>query len=275
MSQTLAYSHETLDLPVFPPSTKIQGRILERVRAAKRAVVVAGHYCLAEHMQELSHESEAEMLSFAVGAELVREGLRAGHDSHLVLWVNDIGITELQRTQLRENYALPSNYAEILDARQFDASRLTVMFESAMRNKASTMLRKLYKREPDLFSRAEATREDLVRCVGGTTCGMDQMATTMAYVVEGPEGEQLVVKEGPSPKCNLILATFFTELRRRFAPTLLLNVFNEVYTYRVGLGVHVSQSVLGNPTPILNVFCDGTKVYCGPEDCLSELGRLG
>jgi hypothetical protein len=138
------------------------------------------------------------------------------------------------------------------------------MFESTMRNKASTLLRKIYKRRPQLFERVSASSEGLVRCVQSTVCEMETSTTNTAYVVSGPDAEKLVVKEGPNPKCNLILATLFNELRQLFAPKLQINVFNNVYRYRLQLGIHVSRKVLENTTPFLNVFCDGDDVLCEP-----------
>ena len=38
---------------------------------------------------------------------------------------------------------------------------------------------------------------------------------------------------------------------------LILNIFNELYAYRLKLGIHVSQAIFDNQAPIKSVFCDG------------------
>lgn len=259
--------HRTED-GVMSVAQAIHPWIYDRIRSIRSTVIVAGHYCLAEHMTELSHRGTSEIYSFEVGVKLLQSALLHDRKCTLVVWVNDIGIPIETRNTLKENYKLPSNYLEILNFLKVPEANIRVIFESSMRNKASTLLRKLYKRDPDSFERVQADRADLIRCVGGPVCDADSRSPT-AYVVKGPSGEPLVVKEGSNPKCNLILATFFRELNRQFKPQWLLNVFNDVYTFRVALGVHVAQTVLDNRTPITNVFCDEKRVYCGDNDCLT------
>ena len=238
--------------------------ILYTVPPNHPSVVVAGHYCLAEHMQELSAESEAELASFEFGVRFLAEASRRGHRSQLILWVNDIGISTDARAAIKSNYELPESYQRVLEDVPVEGEDLTVIFESSMRNKASTLLRKLYKRQPYLFEKVSARRGDLVRCVQNTECEKESRVASAAYVVPGPDAERLVVKEGPNPKCNLILATFFKELQQRFSHKLQLNVFNCVYKYRLQLGIHVSRSILENPTPFFNIFCDGDEFLFEP-----------
>lgn len=227
------------------------------VKTQNPSVVIAGHYCLAAHMNELSHHGNAEADSFALGCGLTASAHAHSTRSQLVLWINDIGIDPSLRPQLRESYELPENYREILYRARLTDDDLTVIFESTIRNKASTLLRRLYKHRPYLFRKVGANTSGLVRCVGAAPCGIDTDAIQHAYVVNGPDGEPLVVKDGSNPKCNLILATFFEELRARFSPALFINIFNDVYQYRVGLGIHVSRYLFDNSTPFVNVFCDG------------------
>lgn len=248
--------------------------ILMRARSASSSVVVAGHYSLADNMQELSSDGEPEVQSFAVGAHLVAQARHCGCTSRLVVWINDIGVPNGKRQDLKEHYALPDNYLRIIEGSGLDPAEVVVIFESTMRNKASVLARKLFKWEPELFEKVSASRGDLVRCVSADACGLDGPKAQTAYVVEGPTGEPLVVKEGPNPKCNMILATLFAHLRERFSPKLILTVFNDIYAYRLSLGVHVSQAILGNPTPMTSVLCDGQKVYCGASDCLYRNDRI-
>lgn len=251
---------------------ELEASVLQRLRQTPRSMVVAGHYCLAEHMEELSSKGEPEVMSFAVGAEMVSQARAAGNQSRLVLWVNDIGITMLQREACRHKGLIPDEYRSGLTAAGLVESDVDVLLESAMRNKASTSLRKLYRRAPDLFDKVSPDDPDLVRCVSRSVCspGDDVEKAGAAYVVDGPNGERLVVKEGSNPKCNLILATFFGELQRRHGPQHIFAVFNDVYVYRLTLGVHVAQAVLGNPVPISLLLCDGERTYAGPNDCIYD-----
>ncbi len=264
----IAYNHQLTEDVSGQSEMTIHPWIYDRIRSIQSTVIVAGHYCLAEHMTELSYCGMPELQSFEVGVKLLQQALLHDRKCTLIVWVNDIGIPVETRHALKEDYSLPDNYLEILDLVGAPESNIQVIFESSMRNKASTLLRRLYKRNPDIFERVQADRADLIRCVGGPVCNADSGSRT-AYVVKGPSGEPLVVKEGSNPKCNLILATFFGELNRQFKPQWLLNIFNDVYTFRVALGVHVAQTVLDNRTPITNVFCDDVRVYCGDNDCLT------
>lgn len=244
-------------------------KILDEVPPNHPSVVVAGHYCLAEHMQELSAESDAEVMSFEFGTRFVAEANKKHKKSHLVLWINDIGISADAREAIKADYALPESYQKVLNGVALDSKHLTIMFESSMRNKASTLLRKLYKRQPHLFEKVSAKSNDLVRCIQSAVCEKESSLAKTAYVIPGPDAERLVVKEGPNPKCNLILATFFNELRQRFSPRMQINVFNQVYRYRLQLGIHVSRSILENTTPFHNVFCDGDDILFEPStSCL-------
>lgn len=232
--------------------------LIERFRRADSSVVVAGHYCVAEDMQDLSHEGVEEASSFQLGARTVAAMLRNGRRSHLILWVNDIGIPPDQRSAIKATYRLPSNYQSILDGERVPQQNLMVCFESTMRNKASTLLRKLYKKTPDKFSKIASTSADLVRCVGDSKCDVARQGQ-MAYTIVGPTGERLVVKDGPNPKCNLILASLFNDLSKKYQPRVQINIFNELYSYRIGLGIHVFRALLENQMPIVNVFCDGNR----------------
>lgn len=233
--------------------------VLDRLNPNYPAVVVAGHYSLADYMEDVSSNGESEVTSFAVGVSLVSCAIKQGKTMTLVLFINDIGITGSHRENLKNNYTLPENYQKIMDQASLERKHLTVVFESAMRNKASTLLRKIYKREPEIFERVNARDANLVRCVSSTSCDFEPTGHH-AYVVSGPSGEKLVVKEGPNPKCNLILATFFNEISKKLSPKVIINVFNEIYAYRLSLGVHVCQQVLKNKTSFKNIYCDGVAL---------------
>jgi hypothetical protein len=224
------------------------------------SVIVAGHYSVAAHMSDFSDTGPAELMSFALGAELVQRSMAHGRISRVVLWINDIGIDQVERAKLRQQYAIPDNYATVIKNANLNEDNIKVMYESSTRNKASTTLRKLYTRKPHLFTRIDASEKELVRCVNNNTCAFEERTGEIAYVIRGPNNEQLVIKEGPNPKCNLILATLFHDLTELFAPSIIVNIFNDIYEYRITLGEHVARTIFGLSTPIMNVFCDGANL---------------
>ena len=232
---------------------------LSRLPKADNSIVVAGHYCLAQAMSELSHDSESEEKSFELGVKLVADALKRNAQSDLVLWVNDIAIDPHLRQAMKQNYQMPANYLSIMEKFEMEESKVSIFFESTMRNKASVLLRKLYKRTPELFKKVNASQHGLVRCVNDQRCGIED-AGKMAYIVDGPDGEPLVVKEGTNPKCNLILAVFFSDLQKKYSSSSLINIFNTVYTYRLKLGIHVSKNVLNSDITFHNIFCDGSEI---------------
>ncbi|QKT04628.1 hypothetical protein HUS23_12830 [Ectothiorhodospiraceae bacterium 2226] len=226
--------------------------------SVRRAAIIAGHYCLSPELSDLSHDSDAEEISFLSGAKLLHDLRSQGKDGVLVLWINDIGIDPAERERLRAEYALPENYRAILDRYALSRSDVSVMFESAMRNKASTTLRKLAKRSPETFLVVSPDDPALVRCINRATCQAEPPGRV--YAVQGPDQEMLVVKEGPNPKCNLILGTFLKQVTSDYAPDIVVNIFNAIYSNRIRFGVYVSKHVLGNSTPIFNYFADGDVV---------------
>jgi len=236
--------------------------VLNKIDNMKSAVIIAGHYCLAEHMQELSSNGDAEVMCFELGAQLFSRALKKGITHHLVVWVNDIGINQKQREEIKRNFTLPDNYLHILELYKIKPSQVTVMFEGSMRNKASTLVKKIQKNQPGRLKKVDANCSDLVRCIQNSACDTQLQEKNHVYIIDGPNNEQLVIKEGPAPKCNLILATFFSELLNLFTAHHFINVFNDVYTYRLRLGIHVSYSLLNNSATMTNLLCDGEKIKC-------------
>ena len=250
---------------IATPSEAIQS-VLRSWVDTDPCVVVAGHYSLADYMSDVSNEGEAEAMTFDVGVGLVAQAIDQGRACHLVVLVNDIGVSTDQRGRLKDGYELPVNYRQTMVGAGLDESHLSVVFESTMRNKASTTLRKVYKRQPHLFERVSASDARLVRCVDRSVCDAQTPAGATAYVVPGPDGEKLVVKEGPNPKCNLIMATFFHDLTKNHKPRGIINIFNELYAYRLKLGIHVSRLIFDNQTPFMNVYCDGEELLTDADE---------
>lgn len=247
------------------PLTKFNfdhSQVIELIDNKTSAVIIAGHYCMAAHMQELSSTGDAEIMCFELGVQLLKRALSNGNHHDLVIWVNDIGINRQQRERMKETYTLPDNYQRVLDSHGLDSSNVTVMFESSMRNKASTLVKKILKQQPGRLTKVHANNANLVRCVQNIGCDLSMQTENHAYVIEGPNKEQLVIKEGPAPKCNLILATFFNELATMFSPQHFVNIFNDVYAYRLRLGVHVANNLLNNTITMTNILCDGEQTRC-------------
>ncbi len=228
---------------------------LDALAACAGVAVIAGHYCVAPELEDLSHEGDAEVMSFRKGAEIHRDLVARGVASQLCLWVNDIGIGPDERAAMKASYQPPANYLEIAATHGLAAGDVTVLFESTARNKASTWLRKIAKDRPELFRQNASSDTHLVRCVDGVMCGIGD--DKMAYVLDGPDGESLVVKDGPNPKCNLILATLFQMLQRKSNCQGIVNVFNDIYVNRIRLGLHVYRKVYdpGSVTVFENYFC--------------------
>lgn len=234
--------------------------LLEIFDSVESSIIVSGHYSVAAHMSEVSNTGGAELMSFELGAELVQRARCQHKTSRIVLWVNDIGISQVERDALKQQYSLPENYAVILRSYQLTNDDISVMYESSVRNKASTTLRTIYKKAPHLFDRVDARNTRLVRCVDNIACTSEKHADQIAYVIDGPNKEPLVVKEGPHPKCNLILATLFHELTKRFTSDIIVTVFNDIYEYRLTLGLHAARTLFDVSTPMMNIFCDGAEL---------------
>jgi hypothetical protein len=230
--------------------------------ATTRMAVVAGHYCLSPELASLSHDQETEASCFAHGVDIVRNVQQAGGYVRVVLWINDIGIDAAERARIKQDYQLPENYRQIIDEAGLTQADVQVLFESAMRNKASTTLQQLAARKPHLFRKLPSTHEGLVRCIDTDFCSIDVQGRD-AYVIDGPNGVPLVVKEGPNPKCNLILATLFNRIMKDHQPDAIVNVFNAIYVNRIALGVHVSRRIYDCAVPMANLFVDGTEIVDG------------
>lgn len=236
-----------------------QDFINEVITKRIKTLVVAGHYCLSKNMGDLSHENETEEACFAYGAQLVSSAIANDVESSLVLWINDIGIDITEREAIKSEYQLPSNYIKVLDKYNLPADKVLVLFESSMRNKASVILRKIFPNNRNIITKHSSSDERLVRCVSNTICEMEPKAKDV-YAIEGPNKEMLVVKEGPNPKCNLILATLFEKLSKDHSPDKIINIFNELYVYRLSLGVHVARKLMKNNVAMSHFFCDGYQI---------------
>lgn len=227
----------------------------------RNGAVLAGHYSVAEHMSEVSHNRDVEKRCFDLGIRLIKQAEQKGLVNRLVLWVNDIGIDVRDRIALKQSYRLPASYRQILDEGNFDPTRLDMLFESTMRNKGSILARKIERRQPSLIRRVPNTQSGLVRCIEDLVCAGKGKKELDAFVIAGPDGQDLVLKEGSHPKCCLILGTLFTDVMKRFSVDYIVNIFNSVYTARLQYGIYVAREVFQNPLPMWNLYVDEKEVF--------------
>ena len=231
--------------------------------------ILAGHYCLAPELVDLSSKGEAEHFSFQLGVKLYKTLLTENKVARLILWVNDIGINAQQRQEMKEQFQLPDNYLNILADNNIEQQDVEVIFESSSRNKASTLLRKKIKQAPERFQKYTSENPALIRCIDLDSCSIEAGKTV--YAIPGPEDSPLVMKEGSNPKCNLILATLFLRISQQNSGLLFINLFNDIYIERIRLGIFVAQQVYALPNQFINLFCDDDSYF--EEDFFAKLEK--
>jgi hypothetical protein len=220
-------------------------------------VIFAGHYCLNEELEGLGNEGTAEYLSWKEG---VTKFLEDKNNSKLVLWINDIGIDVDTRNDLKENYILPDNYLKVLEEGGLTSDSVDLVFESSVRNKASKFIKK--NKDKGFISVVDSKEDGLIRCVENDICELDKNINKKSYVIEGPEEKKLVVKDGPNPKCNMILATLFKKYDCNSKENIeFINIYNAIYKNRIKLGIHVYRTIYSGKSNFENIFFDflGTK----------------
>jgi len=213
-------------------------------------LIIAGHYCLSEQFSELGPDSEAELSTWRAGLKFYRENQL---NSKIILWINDIGIDNQRRQALKESYLLPASYQKVLHDENISINAVKIEFESSIRNKASTNIRQINKTTPELFRKTLSSEKNLVRCIDTTYCG--PLDEKYAYVIEGLDGSDIVVKEGTNPKCNLILATLFHKYSKS-QPVKIYNFFNAIYRKRIDIGIQVYKLVYLGDSVFVNEFHD-------------------
>ena len=218
-------------------------------------LVIAGHYCVSADYSELSHQAESEINSLVLGIDQYQDHLQRGNLVKLVIWVNDIGITPMEREQYQQTYQLPDNYAALIKQANIALESVIIRFESQARNRASKLVRQLKRLHPHLISELSASEAELVRCVDYEICPADEPTKTV-LTIKNAKGLPLVIKEGGAAKCCAILATFFSELEIQFKPVKMIAVFNFLYTERIKAGMYVAQTLLDFNTPVSCIFCD-------------------
>lgn len=230
--------------------------MLDTFDCVKSSVVISGHYSVSADGEADINSGLAETLSFENGADLVNRARALSKQCALALWVNDNAISAEQRSAFKQHYTLPAHYAEIARRHRLRDHDICVLFESSLRNQARTDLHALYRKIPLLFERSPATAAKWVRCVGSVSDVVEAQSDAFAYMIRGPYREPIVVLDGNRPKHNLVLAALFFELKTRFAPDMIVTIFNESDEYRLNLGMHVAKKLYALTTPMMNVYCN-------------------
>lgn len=215
-----------------------------------RQVIIAGHYCVNPELSELNSDSDVEFLSWKKGLEL---HANSKEKSTIVLWVNDIGVNQQDREVLKNNYKIPDNYRLAMNKYGISITDINIEFESTIRNKASVYIKKLNKSCPGYLKKVIANDKSLTRCVSNYFCSIDDARTIYSYVINGPNNESLVVKDGPNPKCNLILATLYDKYAMQ-DEVVIHNIFNGIYESRIEFGIYVYKSIYSGTASFNNIF---------------------
>lgn len=234
------------------------------MKNADNLIILAGHYCLAPELSELSNEGASEQLSFEKGVKLFKAEREKGRNVKLYIWVNDIGVDAGVREEFRNglNNGAPDNYREIAQSYGIQSCDIKIVLESVTRNRATKELRKIYKLNPEQFYLMESGDTSLVRCVDSAACGLNTTEVKKVYAITGPAKEHLVVKEGPNPKCSLILATLFQTLAGPDGKTEIVSYFNEIYVNRLRLGLYVYSKLFSRAEVSVNTY------FCSSEQCI-------
>lgn len=228
------------------------------LHSSEKISIVAGHYCVADELSDLSNEADSEVNSFEYGIELYKSLKTYNKKAELILFINDIGIDKETRKALVDNYTIPDNYLSTLESNNIDLQDVKIVFESSMRNKASKDIRKIKKSSVDKFEILSSTDKRLVRCIDPAAACEIPQHDKQAITIKGPDGEYLVVKEGTNPKCNTILATLFNRLIEQNESDTIINCFNVIYTNRIRLGAYVSHNLFETNVNFINLFFDET-----------------
>ncbi len=244
---------------IYTIRDQIKGSLVPYLDTDANISIIAGHYCVAPDLSDLSNEGESEIFSFKLGVSVYCELKKMNVSSKLILWINDIGIDKIQRKQLKENYTIPDNYLKILNNKDLSKSEVNVVFESTSRNQASVLFRKVYKRTPDKFKIYSSNDQSLIRCIDNDVCVIEE--NKKAYTIEDIDGSPIVMKEGSNPKCNLILGTLFRSIIKTYNSDVILNIFNDIYIDRIRLGVYVGTQVYDINTKFINFFCDEDSIF--------------
>ncbi|HCA08957.1 hypothetical protein [Chryseobacterium sp.] len=243
-------------------STKSAFSIIEkelRDIKGKNQSIIAGHYCIADGLEDLSNEGESEVHSFELGLESFKYLKSKGNKVSFNLWINDIGVDISFRKEFKELYKIPENYLMILDQYDVKSSALDIYFESSVRNRAMLEFRKRYKVSPEKYTLFNSNEQSLVRCINNDQCEISESKT--AYTIMGPDGNPIVMREGASVKCNLILATLLHLVYNKHQSEDIIHISNDIYVDRVRLGEYVASEVYNLKSYCHSFFCDEENSY--------------
>ncbi|ODS22825.1 hypothetical protein AB835_12175 [Candidatus Endobugula sertula] len=154
---------------------------------------------------------------------------------------------------------------QLLQENDLGPDIVSVEFESSIRSKASSNVKKLKNKKESKINKIKSNEDGLVRCIDNEACEISDKDYLDSYVIEGMNGEQIVIKEGPNPKCNMILATLFEKYSKN-GPTKFYNFFNALYRDRINLGIYVYRKLYFGESKFENTYID----FMGNE--IRELG---
>ncbi|NOQ81216.1 MAG: hypothetical protein GQ548_01655 [Methylophaga sp.] len=239
------------------------------MREGNLILVIAGHYSVSEDYSELSHLAKTEVNSLRIGIKNYQHYLKLKYSVRLVIWINDIGLTPLERKQYQQFYTLPDNYTALLKEAAIPLDKVVIRFESQSRNRASKLVRQLKRQYPEVITELASSNSELKRCINTDLCEPNATGQTVLTIDDG-NGFPLVIKEGGAAKCCAILALFFTELAQTFQPIKIIGVFNFLYVERIKAGLYVAQSLLDFNIANSFLFCDETRLIHSEEQLNKE-----
>jgi len=223
-------------------------------------LIIAGHYCVSADYAELSHHAETEVTSLRLGIQQYLNKQEEGKSVKLVIWVNDIGISPVERKLFQQHYSIPDNYLNLITQAGINPSDVIIYFESQTRNRASKLVRHLKRDQANLVKEVSAIDRHLIRCVESDSPISATDDTKTVLTINDPRDKPLVIKENGAAKCCAILATFFSELENQFQSIEMIAIFNVLYIERIKAGIYVAQTLFDFATPINTLFCNETQI---------------
>lgn len=172
--------------------------------------------------------------------------------------IDDIGLDKDERKKIKETFLLPEPYMKILKHFKIDENKIKILFESKARNGASHILsRKMY-----LLPGNEKITKEIVnfdkaceyeRCVPMSSHAKQEKQNKEIYSIIDPRsGIPLILKEGPNPKCNLIIAYSYYKETKEYDS--IISFYNAQWEQRLTYGAMVARELFGIEIPIIDFY---------------------
>jgi len=172
--------------------------------------------------------------------------------------VDDIGIDPKKRKEIKENFRLPKAYLDKMVENKVSEKDIDILFESSIRNKASHILSR---QKHILPGRDKLTKEvvcfdqacEYERCVPQSSHAKQKKSDRDTFSIIDPySGIPLILKEGPNPKCNLILACSYFQGAKSYDS--IISFCNALWEQRMYYGAMVARILFGIQKPIIDFF---------------------